>query len=132
MYSKIKVAGHPIHPMLIAWPVLCYTGTLMGFVVHAANGHLFWLNPAIALSVVGVGGAVLAVYVPDWTGPVAGATLGTILPAIGWRTIAAGFFGWTLAQDCHTGIRLAPGQELAEPAVQHHQPPLLMRRRHAA
>jgi hypothetical protein len=25
--------------MLIAFPVACYTGTLVGFVVYAANGH---------------------------------------------------------------------------------------------
>lgn len=68
MYSKIKIAGHPIHPMLIAFPVACYTGTLAGFAVYAANGHLFWLNLAIALSVAGVGTAVLATVpsLTDW------------------------------------------------------------------
>jgi uncharacterized membrane protein len=68
MYSKIKIAGHPIHPMLIAFPVACYTGTLAGFAVYAANGHLFWLNLAIALSVAGVGTAVLAAIpgLTDW------------------------------------------------------------------
>ncbi|MGH3166850.1 MAG: DUF2231 domain-containing protein, partial [Trebonia sp.] len=68
MYSKIKVAGHPVHPMLVAFPVAFYTGTLVGFAVYAANGHLFWLNLAIALSVVGVGGAVLAAGpgLADW------------------------------------------------------------------
>lgn len=60
MYSKIKIAGHPIHPMLVAFPVACYVGTLVGFAVYAANGHLFWLNLGIALSVVGVGSAILA------------------------------------------------------------------------
>jgi uncharacterized membrane protein len=44
VYSKIKIAGHPVHPMLIAFPVACYVGTLAGFAVYAANGHLFWLN----------------------------------------------------------------------------------------
>lgn len=174
MYSKIKIAGHPVHPMLIAFPVACYTGTLVGFAVYAANGHLFWLNLAIALSVVGVGSALLAalagladwafgiprdsaakliglvhaglnvtalglfaaamaVYVTNWNGPAVGATLGVVLSAIGVAvTIAAGFLGWTLVQDYHVGIRLAPEQELAEPAVQHHQPPIPLRRHHAA
>lgn len=27
MYSKIKVAGHPVHPMLAVFPVACCTGT---------------------------------------------------------------------------------------------------------
>ena len=174
MYSKIKIAGHPVHPMLIAFPVTCYTGTLVGFAVYAANGHLFWLNLAIALSVAGMGGAVLAavpglvdwafgvprdsaakmiglahaalnvtalglfaaviaVYVTNWNGPAAGATPGIVLSAIGVAvTVAAGFLGWTMVQDYHVGIQLAPEQEIAEPAVQHHPPPIPLRRRHAA
>jgi uncharacterized membrane protein len=60
MYSKITVAGHPVHPMLIGFPVASYTGTLVGFAVYASNGSQFWLNLAIALNVVGVGSALLA------------------------------------------------------------------------
>ncbi len=60
MYSKVTIAGHPVHPMLIGYPVVCYTGTLVGFAVYAANGNQFWLNLAIALNAVGVGGALLA------------------------------------------------------------------------
>lgn len=68
MYSKIKIAGHPVHAMLVAFPVAFYTGTLAGFAVYAANGHLFWLNLAIALSVAGTGTAVLAALtgLGDW------------------------------------------------------------------
>lgn len=98
MYSKIKVAGHPVHPMLVAFPVACYIGTLVDSAVYAVS-----------------------------------ATFGVVLSAIGVAvTIAAGFLGWTLVQDYHVGIRLAPGQGLAELAVQHHQPPIPLRRRHAA
>lgn len=173
MYSKIKIAGHPIHPMLVAFPVVCYVGTLVGFAVYAANGHLFWLNLGIALSVVGVGGAILAaipglvdwafgiprdsaakmtgllhaglnvaalglfaavlgIYVSDWNGPAVSATTGVVLSAIGVAaTIPAGFLGWTLVQDFHVGVRLAPEQEVAEPAVQH-QHAIPLGRRHAA
>ena len=68
MYSKIKIAGHPVHPMLVAFPVAFYARTLVGFAVYAANGHLFWLNLAIALSVAGTGTAVLAALagLADW------------------------------------------------------------------
>ena len=68
MYSKVKVAGHPIHPMLVGFPVACYTGTLVGFAVYAASGDQFWLNLAIALNVVGVGSALLAALpgLVDW------------------------------------------------------------------
>ena len=58
MYSRI--AGHPVHPILVAFPVACCTGTLAGFAVYAANSHLFWLNLAIALSVGVIGTTVLA------------------------------------------------------------------------
>ncbi|MGH3291040.1 MAG: hypothetical protein ACRDP7_04480 [Trebonia sp.] len=75
----------------------------------------------------------MAVYVTNWNGPAVGATLGVVLSAIGVAvTIPAGFLGWTLVQDYHVGIRLAPEQELTEPAVQHHQPPIPLRRHHAA
>lgn len=60
MYSKIKLAGHPVHPMLVTFPVVFYAGTLAGLAVYAANGHLLWLNLALALSVADVGTAVLA------------------------------------------------------------------------
>ncbi|KRV51086.1 hypothetical protein AQ490_02470 [Wenjunlia vitaminophila] len=60
MYSKVTIGGHPVHPMLIGYPVACYTGTLVGFAVYAANGNQFWLNLAIALNAIGVGTALLA------------------------------------------------------------------------
>jgi uncharacterized membrane protein len=68
VYSKIKIAGHPVHPMLVAFPVASYVGTLVGFAVYAANGHQFWLNLAIALNIAGVCSAVLAALpgLADW------------------------------------------------------------------
>lgn len=60
MYSKITAGGHPVHPMLIGFPVASYVGTLVAFAVYASNGSQFWLNLAIALNVVGVGSALLA------------------------------------------------------------------------
>jgi uncharacterized membrane protein len=169
VYSKVKLAGHPVHPMLVGFPVASYTGTLVGYAVYAANGHQFWLNLAIALNLIGVCTAAAAAlpgladwafgiprdsaakkvgmihaglnvtalglflaavvsYAPDWNGPPASATLGVTLSAIGFAlTGLAGFFGWMLVQDYHVGVRLAPEQELAEPAVQHAQPSRLGR-----
>jgi uncharacterized membrane protein len=68
MYSKATVGGHPIHPMLVAYPVAGYTGTLVGFAVYAATGQLFWLNFTIAMNIAGVGGALLAALpgFADW------------------------------------------------------------------
>ena len=75
--------------------------------------------------------AATASYVTSRNGPAASATLGVALSAADVAvTIAAGFLGWALVQDYHVGVHLIPGQELAEPAVQHHQLSLL--HRHAA
>lgn len=60
MYSKVTIFGHPVHPMLVAFPVAFYTGALVGFIVFAANGGAFWLDLAIALSIAGAGMAILA------------------------------------------------------------------------
>ena len=37
MYSKVKIAGHPIHPMLVAFPVAFYTATLVCYLVYNSN-----------------------------------------------------------------------------------------------
>jgi uncharacterized membrane protein len=60
MYSKVRIAGHPIHPSLVAFPVAFYVASLVGFAVYMANGHQFWLNLGIAGSVAGAGMALLA------------------------------------------------------------------------
>lgn len=68
MYSRVKIAGHPVHPMLITYPVAAYTGSLVGYAVNAADSHQFWLSLAIALSVVGAGSALVAALpgFADW------------------------------------------------------------------
>jgi uncharacterized membrane protein len=58
VYSKAKIAGHPIHPTLVAFPVAFYTGTLAALAAYAANGHQFWLNAAIGLSIAGAAVAI--------------------------------------------------------------------------
>lgn len=100
MYSKITVAGHPIHPMLIAYPVAGYTGTLVGYAVYAATGQQFWLRLAIALNIAGVGMAIVAA-VPgfvDWAfGIPRGSAAKPVGLAHGTLNVAAlGLFGASL------------------------------------
>jgi len=44
MYSKAKIAGHPIHPMLVGFPITFYVLTLVGFAVFSSveNADIFW------------------------------------------------------------------------------------------
>jgi len=44
MYSKANIAGHPIHPMLVGFPITFYVLTLVAFAVFngADNPDIFW------------------------------------------------------------------------------------------
>lgn len=100
MYSKVTIAGHPIHPMLVAYPIACYTGTLIGFAMFAAGGGQFWLRLAIALNVVGVGAALLAAMpgFVDWAFGIprgSGAKLIGLVHAC-FNVAALGLFGASL------------------------------------
>jgi len=60
MYSKVKVAGHPVHPMLIAFPVAFYTASVICFAVFAVRGDAFWFRVGAVAAGAGVIGAALA------------------------------------------------------------------------
>lgn len=68
MYSKAKLLGHPIHPMLVAFPVAFYTGSLVAFIVYAATTNLFWFRVANVANWAGVATAAVAAIpgVIDW------------------------------------------------------------------
>jgi uncharacterized membrane protein len=60
MYSKVKIAGHPVHPMLIAYPVAFYTATLVCYIVYSSNNNPFWFKVAVVANIAGVVMAALA------------------------------------------------------------------------
>ncbi len=68
MYSKAKIMGHPIHPMLVTFPIAFYTLTLIAFIIYNVSGAAFWFKVGIAANVAGI---VMAVTVAifgfiDW------------------------------------------------------------------
>lgn len=60
MYSKIKIFGHPIHPMLVAFPVAFYTGALAAFIAYNSNSDPFWFKVGYVANAAGVIMAVVA------------------------------------------------------------------------
>ncbi len=60
MYSRARIAGHPIHPMLIAFPVALYVVTVVTLIVSAATGDPFWYRAALWANVAGVVMAAVA------------------------------------------------------------------------
>lgn len=68
MYSKAKIGGHPLHPMLVAFPIAFYSAALAGYVAYWGTGSPFWFHVAVVANIAGVGTALLAA-VPgfiDW------------------------------------------------------------------
>ncbi len=69
MYSKMKVMGHPLHPMLIAFPVTFYVTTLGAYIAFAATQNPFWFRVGFVANVAGVLMALVAA-IPgfvDWS-----------------------------------------------------------------
>lgn len=60
MHSKARIAGHPIHPMLIAFPVALYVATLVTLIVHVATNDAFWYRVAMWSNIAGVAMAAVA------------------------------------------------------------------------
>jgi uncharacterized membrane protein len=60
MYSKVKIAGHPVHPMLIAFPVAFYTSAFICYIVYNSNQNVFWFKVAVAANIAGVAMALVA------------------------------------------------------------------------
>jgi uncharacterized membrane protein len=60
MYTKAAVARHPIHPMLVAFPVGLYTATVVALFAHVASGDPFWYRVAFWANLAGVVMAAVA------------------------------------------------------------------------
>ena len=60
MYSKVKLAGHPLHPMLVGFPITLYVAALIGYLVSMLGGDPFWFRVAVYANVAGVVMAVVA------------------------------------------------------------------------
>ena len=60
MKSKVTIAGHPIHPMLIAFPIASYVATFAALIAYGVTVDAFWFRFALVANVIGVATAVLA------------------------------------------------------------------------
>ncbi len=68
MYSKAKIAGHPIHPMLVSFPIAFYVATFVGYSAYWITDNAFWFHVGVVTNIAGVATSLLAA-VPgfiDW------------------------------------------------------------------
>lgn len=59
-HSTAQIAGHPIHPMLIPFPIALFVGTLVIDIVYTANGDPFFARMAFYVLAAGLVMAALA------------------------------------------------------------------------
>jgi uncharacterized membrane protein len=58
--STARIGGHPIHPMLVPFPIACFVGTLVTDIAFARTADLQWANFSSWLLTFGVIFTVLA------------------------------------------------------------------------
>lgn len=60
--STASIFGHPIHPMLVQFPIVCFIGALITDIVYAQTADMMWTNFSAWLIVAGlIMGALAAI-----------------------------------------------------------------------
>jgi uncharacterized membrane protein len=59
-HSTAKIADHPIHPMLIPFPIVCFVGTLITDIVYSRDLDSGWASASHWLLAIGLVMAALA------------------------------------------------------------------------
>lgn len=59
--SRARIAGHPLHPMLVPFPIACFVGTLVTDIVYARTADMQWANFSAWLLTAGLVMAVFAI-----------------------------------------------------------------------
>jgi uncharacterized membrane protein len=60
MQGKATVKGHPIHPMLVPFPIAFWVGSLIADILHFVTGAEVWTPMGTGLIAAGIIGALLA------------------------------------------------------------------------
>jgi uncharacterized membrane protein len=58
--STVRVVGHPIHPMLVPFPIACFVGTLFTDIAYWQTGEMMWSNFSAWLLAAGLAFGLLA------------------------------------------------------------------------
>ncbi len=58
--STAKIGGHPIHPMLVPFPIVCFIGAFVTDIVYNSNNEQGWATASFWLLGVGLVMAALA------------------------------------------------------------------------
>jgi uncharacterized membrane protein len=62
MQGKATIAGHPIHPILVTFPIGCFVAAVVCDIISIWAGPVFWAPMSTWLLLFGVLGALLAAF----------------------------------------------------------------------
>jgi len=65
--SKMAIAGHPLHPMVIHFPVAALLGLIGTDIGYVLSGDFFWARAGLWLAGIGVLGAGYPAPLACWT-----------------------------------------------------------------
>ncbi|WP_414731510.1 DUF2231 domain-containing protein [Vitreimonas sp.] len=103
--STAKIGGHPIHPMLIVFPIAFWIGALVCDLVYASNPHEDWAQAAAWLTGAGVVTALVAALA-GFTDFFGDSRIRALRDA--WRHMVGNLIAVTLAA-VSWGVRLSEG-----------------------
>jgi uncharacterized membrane protein len=68
--STAQIAGHPIHPMLVPFPIVCFVGALITDVVYWRSAQMMWADFSAWLLAIGLvmGGLAAVAGLIDFLG----------------------------------------------------------------
>jgi uncharacterized membrane protein len=95
MYSKARVAGHPIHPMIVGFPIAFYTATVATLLAYVGTHEAFWYRVAMIANLAGIATALVAVVpgaIDLFALPARSRARATGLKHAGFNLIATGLF----------------------------------------
>jgi uncharacterized membrane protein len=100
MYTKVRIAGHPVHAMLVGFPVTLYVVAFTCFLAYALGAEPFWYRVGVYANLAGVILAAVAA-IPgfiDWAFgiPTGNPAKSTGLVHMGTNIVALVLFGLNL------------------------------------
>ena len=68
--STAKLFGHPLHPMLVPFPITCFAGALLTDLAYLGSANIMWSNFSIWLITAGLvmGGLAALTGIIDYAG----------------------------------------------------------------
>jgi len=95
MYSKARLAGHPIHPMIVPFPIAFYTSTVATLLAYVGTQEAFWFHVAMVANIAGIITAAIAVIpgaIDLWSLPNPSRARTVGLKHAGFQGLATGLF----------------------------------------